>query len=289
MTGSGVSQVRMTDHFDQELITGEAVALDVRPAGFILRAAGAIIDWVAYIVLLVLLGWLVLSFGSNLNLDQALGKALLTLLLVFCLVIVPTVVEAATQGRSLGKLVIGARIVRDDGGAIGLRHAFIRALTAILEVFMTFGGLAALVALLNGKSKRIGDYLAGTYSQHERVAVVESAVYPVPERLRDWAMIADVGRLPDRLSRRISAFLKQASELTPGTRTQLAAQLSDETSAYVSPLPRVDPEVFLSAVAVLRRERDYTALMLERERLMRLEPALTGMPHSFPVRGSDKR
>lgn len=284
MTGSGVSQVRITDQFDQELITGEAVALDVRPAGFILRSAGGIIDAVAYIALLAVLGWLALTFAGDTDLDQALGTALIILLLVFCLVIVPTVVEAATQGRSLGKLAVGARIVRDDGGAIGLRHAFIRALTGVFEVFMTFGGLAALVALLNGKSKRVGDLLAGTYSQHERVPVVERAMYPVPEQLQEWAMVADVGRLPDRLSRRIAAFLAQAAGLTPGTRVQLAAQLAEEASVFVSPLPRVSPDVFLAAVAVLRRERDYASLMLERERLTRLEPALTGTPHGFPER-----
>jgi len=33
---------------DAELMTGEAVGLDLRPTGFVLRAAGAIIDFVVY-------------------------------------------------------------------------------------------------------------------------------------------------------------------------------------------------------------------------------------------------
>ena len=65
---------------------------------------------------------------------------------MFAILIVPMLVETATGGRSLGKLAVGARIVRDDGGAIGLRHAFIRALLGVLEIFMTFGGLAATAA-----------------------------------------------------------------------------------------------------------------------------------------------
>ena len=32
----------------QQLVTGEAVALDLRPASFVLRAAGAVIDYVVY-------------------------------------------------------------------------------------------------------------------------------------------------------------------------------------------------------------------------------------------------
>ena len=32
---------------------------------------------------------------------------------------IPTAVETLSQGKSLGKLAVGARIVRDDGGSIG--------------------------------------------------------------------------------------------------------------------------------------------------------------------------
>ena len=40
---------------EHELITGEAVALDVRPAGIILRGAGTIIDWAAYLLLFLVI------------------------------------------------------------------------------------------------------------------------------------------------------------------------------------------------------------------------------------------
>jgi uncharacterized RDD family membrane protein YckC len=270
------------DSAETELMTGEAVALDVRPASFILRAAGSLIDWLAYGLLLVgfVLGIQFLAGG----LDSALRTALVTVSLVFCLVIVPTAVELLTRGRSLGRWAVGARIVRDDGGATRLRHAFIRALMGVVEVFLTFGGLAALSALLNSRSKRLGDLLAGTYSQHERVPRVVESVYGVPAQLGGWAEVADVARLPDRLSRRIAAYLQQAGQLTPTARAGLAAELAGEASAFVSPIPPVGPEVFLAGVAALRRERDAAALRLESERMSRLAPVLTGLPHGFPSR-----
>lgn len=268
---------------EYELLTGEAVALDVRSASVILRAAGTIIDCVAYLLLFLLLS-VAVGVLAGTALDPALAQALSIAGFVFSILIVPMLVETITVGRSLGKLAIGARIVRDDGGAIQLRHAFVRALVGVVELYLTFGGIAAMTALLNGKSKRLGDILAGTYSQHERVPMITDAVFGVPVELTEWARTADVAKLPDGLARRIAQFLRQANKQTPATRDRLARSLAAEASAFVSPLPDAPAELFLAGVAALRRDRDYAALMLQQEHLERLSPMLSGLPHRFPQR-----
>ena len=265
-------------------MTGEAVGLDLRPTSFILRAAGAIIDFAAYFGLWLLILLAVSSPWLSGLLDAASGAAVTLSALVFCLVVVPTAIETLTQGKSLGRLAVGARIVRDDGGSIGFRHAFIRALTGVLEVFFTLGGIASITALLNGRTKRLGDLLAGTYSQHERVSKETPPVYGVPVELADWAATADVARMPDGLSRRVSQFLHQASRLTPDARERLSRSLATEAAAFVSPLPRANAELFLAAVSAVRRDREYRALTLEAERLEHLRPALEALPHAFPDR-----
>jgi uncharacterized RDD family membrane protein YckC len=271
------------DSAENELMTGEAVALDIRPASFILRGAGAAIDYAAYVGLFVgIVYFAQLVTGGDI--DAALGAAISVAALVFSIVVAPIAVELLTRGRSLGKLAIGARIVRDDGGAEQFRHAFIRALLGVLEIFMTFGGLAAIVALLNPQSKRLGDLIAGTYSQHERVPRVSGQAFGIPLELMAWAQVVDVAKLPDRLSRRIAQFLAQASGLTPTARLGLATELAREAAPYVSPLPAVHPEVFLAGIAAIRRDRDYTSLMIEGQRLERLRPVLAGLPHGFPER-----
>ncbi|MBW8870741.1 MAG: RDD family protein, partial [Leifsonia sp.] len=93
-----------------------------------------------------------------------------------------------------------------------------------------------------------------------------------------------VARLPDRLSRRIAQFVRQAPELTPAARLGLSTELAREASPYVSPLPPVDAETFLVAVAALRRDRDARGLALEGQRLERLDPVLGALPHGFPDR-----
>ncbi len=267
-----------------EVMTGEAVALDLRPTGFVLRAAGAIIDFIAYIGL-----WVLVILGLNSPLlsplfDDASASAAGIASLVFCILVIPMTVETATQGKSLGRLAIGARIVRDDGGAITLRHAFVRALMGMVEIYSTLGGIATLTALLNSRSKRLGDLLAGTYSQNERPARVVELDWTMPPELTVWALTADVARMPDGLSRRIVQFLQQSAGLTPASRLRLGAELSREASAWVSPVPIAHPEAFLVAVILVRRRREANALALRAERLSELEPVLTSLPGGFPKR-----
>src|SRR3546814_14926190 len=80
----------------------------------------------------------------------------------------PTTVETVTRGRSLGKLAVGGRIVRADGGAIGFRHAFLRALLGVLELWFTLGSLAALVGAFTPLAQRLGAPLAGPYRARTR-------------------------------------------------------------------------------------------------------------------------
>lgn len=272
------------DFDDSELITGEAVALDLRPADFVLRGAGALIDAVVYIaVWFAILFAVSLPWIADLIPPSVVGPVIISSL-VACLVLLPMVIETLTQGKSLGKLAVGARIVRDDGGAITLRHAAIRSLMAIVDIYLSLGGVAALTGLLNPKAKRLGDFLAGTYAQNERPPKDTTVVFGVPVELTGWAATADVARMPDSLARRIAQFLKQAGSLTPTTRDRVSRELANEASVFVSPIPNVDPVLFLAGVSAVRRDREFAALQGERARLASLAPVLRGLPHRFPQR-----
>jgi hypothetical protein len=117
------------------------------------------------------------------------------------------------------------------------------------------------------------------------VAPIAASTPEVPPALSTWALTADVGRIPNRLVLRMSAFLHQAPRLTPTTRALYGTQLASEAAIWVSPVPRANPEEFLAAVLAVRRNRELVARTLEAERLSHLGPALTGLPHGFPERG----
>lgn len=268
-----------------EILTGEAVALDVQPLGFFLRGLGALIDVLCGIALLVLFFLVGDRIVGGLQLD-ALSPIVTITMLVLVLVVIPTAVETLSRGRSLGKLAVGGRIVRDDGGATGFRQAFIRALLGVLEVWFTFGALAGVVATFTPRSTRLGDMVAGTYCERTRAPKLPAPAGPVPAELEEWAAVADVARLPDRIARRAGQFARSAAAMDPAARVRAAGAVAAEVRPFVSPVPAADPEMFVQAVVALRRDREYAALRRVDERASALANAAGETPRGFPVRGS---
>jgi uncharacterized RDD family membrane protein YckC len=279
-----IGATRVIDVAQDEILTGEAVALDVQPIGYFLRALGTLVDVMLGLLVFVLLGlvaaWL---FGQSL-LDVVALPIITVTVLVTVTVVIPTVVETMTHGRSLGKLAVGGRIVRADGGASGFRQAFIRALVGVFEIWLTVGAVAALVGAFTPRAQRLGDLMAGTYSERTRTPRLPAPAAGVPAPLVGWASVADVARLPDRLSRRIAQFVQNADSMQPPARMRLAASLAAETATHVSPVPEVDGETFLRAVVAVRRDRELRALQLEDQRVAALTATASGVPRGFPAR-----
>ncbi|SCC16465.1 Uncharacterized membrane protein YckC, RDD family [Pseudarthrobacter enclensis] len=262
------------------IITGEAVVLELRPASFAARALGLFLDVLFNGVLLaaVLIG---LSAAGE-DLDEAAMRALVLVGVVFCLVIVPVGLETLSRGLSLGKLAVGLRVVRDDGGAIRFRHALIRGLAGFLEVYLTFGGLALAVALFNDKSRRLGDLMAGTYAVRTRIAAEPPVPVAVPPYLRAWAQTADIGRIPDGTARRASRYIRQAGRMAPLSRAGMAASIATELAAHVAPAPPpgTGPDDYLAAVVSERRNREFARLSAQRRRNTEVGDRLQRLPFS---------
>jgi uncharacterized RDD family membrane protein YckC len=274
----------LVDIHQDEVLTGEAVALDVQPVGFFLRALGVVIDMAIGLILLLLFvlltGWL----GSLGVIDGSVLPILTIGAVVTVTVVIPTVIETASHGRSVGKLAVGGRIVRSDGGAAGFRHAFIRALVGVFELWFTVGAVAALVGAFTPRSERLGDLLAGTYSERTRTPALPPPSAGIPPALAGWATVADVARLPERLARRLAQFTRSAPNMEPSARARVAASLAREAGEHVSPVPPVEPETFLLGVVAVRRDRELRALELETQRVAALSSAVPPTPRGFPVR-----
>lgn len=269
------------DETADELVVGEGVALDVQPAGLVLRLAAALLDGLCVLVLFVLALFGVSRLWPS-GIDPAWGAALGIVLLVVVLVLVPAAVETVTKGRSVGRFATGTRVVRLDGGAIGFRHAFTRALVGLFELWMTFGSVALLVALFGSRPRRLGDLLAGTIVQHERLPKQRDPEVLLPPELTAWAVVADVSALPQRLENRLGAFFRGAALMRPELREAAAQTLAAEVSAFAHPVPPVPPEVFLAGVVVLRRRRDVRALGARAELLTAAGATAAAPPPGFP-------
>ncbi|MDT0211812.1 RDD family protein [Curtobacterium sp. BRD11] len=269
------------DETADELVVGEAVALDVQPAGIVLRLAAALLDGVCLVALLAMLLFglaRVWPPGADTVwlLPLGIGAA------VTVLVLVPAGIETVTRGKSVGRYAAGTRVVRVDGGAIGFRHAFTRALVGLLELWSTLGSVAFVVALFGSRPRRLGDLLAGTFVQHERGARRRDVEVLLPVELVPWAAVADVSALPQRLEDRLGAFFRSAGDLRPEARETAARMLAAAVAEHASPVPDVHPEVFLAGVVAVRRERDVRALRARAALLDGAAAVAGARPPGFP-------
>jgi uncharacterized RDD family membrane protein YckC len=245
----------------------------------------------------VLLAGLMVVVVAVSGTDQALRAVATLVLTVTVLVALPTAVETLTRGRTLGKLVFGLRTVRDDAGPISFRHAFVRALVGVVEIWVLSGVPALVCALVSARGKRLGDMVAGTYVVRERFARPTVRPATMPPQLAGWAASADVAPLPDGLALAARQFLDRAATLNPASRAALGSQLADQALTRVSPPPPPGqhPEAVLAAVLAERRRRDELRLARDqqlRDRLRagsRSRPGGPWTPSGQGVSGRDAR
>jgi hypothetical protein len=177
-------------------------------------------------------------------------------------VAVPTASETLTRGKTLGKLALGLRTVRDDAGPIAFRHALIRALVGFVEIW-AFSGVPALIcALVSPRGKRVGDVAAGTYVVRERFPMPVVRPPTMPPQLAGWASSADIAPLPEGLALAVRQFLLRAPSLDPRSRAGLGVELQARALTHVAPAPPPGhhPEAVLAAVLGERRRRDEARL-----------------------------
>ncbi|MBL3670244.1 RDD family protein [Streptomyces sp. M2CJ-2] len=240
-----------------ELVTGEAVALELRPAKVPSRALAVLLDLAVALTVYVVAT--IALVAATASLDEAAQTAISIAMFVLLLVGGPIAVETLSHGRSLGKMACGLRVVRDDGGPIRFRHALVRGLIGVIEILMTMGVIACIASLASSRGRRLGDVFAGTLVVRERLPVGPMGfVPPPPPWLAGRFSGLDLSAVPDGLWLAVRQYLTRMRQLDPQVgRTmaeRLAADLADRTGA---PVPQgVPAAAYLAAVVQERQARE---------------------------------
>ncbi|MGW0601453.1 RDD family protein [Streptomyces sp. NPDC002776] len=240
-----------------ELVTGEAVALELRPARLPSRALAVLLDLVVAVA-----AYIAVSLGllaATASLDEAAQVAVSIASFILVLVGAPIAVETLSHGRSLGKLACGLRVVRDDGGPIRFRHALVRGAIGVIEILLTFGVVACIASLVSARGRRLGDVFAGTLVVRERVPQARSGLVPPPPPwLAGRFSGLDLSAVPDGLWLAIRQYLTRMQQLDPqvglAMAERLAADLAARTGTQVP--PGVPPAAYLAAVVQERQARE---------------------------------
>jgi uncharacterized RDD family membrane protein YckC len=238
----------------EEVVTGEAVVLDLPCARFPTRTLAHLIDLVVQVPALI-----VVAVAAMAMPDDASAAAVWASGYVLVLVGYPVLSETLSRGRTLGKLALGLRVAGDDGGPLRFRQALVRALAGAVECWMLIGVPALITSLLSARGKRLGDIFAGTFVLRERAPAPVATPAPMSDpALAGWAASLDLSALPEPLAASAASYLSRYWQLHPAARDQLGWQLAADISARVSPLPPpgLPPVAYLGAVLAERYNRE---------------------------------
>ncbi len=267
------------------LVSGEAVELEVRVARIGSRVLALLLDILVQVGLVMTL-FFVAMLAISLTIAPAADPALLQAVLIGCLAVAlvgyPTVCETLLNGRTLGKLALGLRVVRDDGGPIRFRHALVRSLVGVAVewpglVMPLLTWVVSLATIMsNPQSKRLGDLAAGTFVVHDRTPATWGWVPAMPPALARWAALLDLTGLDNELAMAVRHFLARNREIAEPARSRLGYTLALEVARCTTPPPPpgVPGWAYLAAVLAERHRRAAHRLAIARTATAAVWPGL---------------
>src|SRR5689334_22874906 len=249
---------------DDELIieTPERVELHYVLANVGNRFIAAAIDHLIQVLLIVLVLALAGAFSNGpMFRGSTVWVAAVTVLLIFGVYWGYFVAfETLWSGQTPGKRWMRLRVVREDGRPVRFFEVFVRNLLRLVVDFMpppTYAiGVASII--FSARSKRIGDFVAGTVVVKERASEAPSlgeivALSEAEERrLRRTEAApfkANTRLLTDRDLQAVETFLNRRYELVEPNRSVLATRIAQSVAMKLNlSLQEFPPEKILEEV-----------------------------------------
>lgn len=235
------------------IVTPEAVVLEFEPARLGTRSLqmglDVVIQMTTLLVVLLVVGLVTGGSGSA-------SAAVIILITIVSFVVIlgyPILMETFCNGRTVGMMAAGLRVVTVEGAPIRFRHAAIRGFLMLVDFWVSTGIIGAITMLCNRNSQRLGDLAAGTFVLRERTAArTDSPVaFLPPAGWEPYAASLDAGNVTEEQYGLVRSFLLRVNELTPEARSDVALRLADPIARSMSHTPpaHVGPEPFLICVA----------------------------------------
>jgi uncharacterized RDD family membrane protein YckC len=206
------------------LATPERIVFAYPLAGPFHRVSAYLLDLVviAFLYLVAILVPMVVSLGSI----SGLGLAFVAYFVITWGYGI--VCEASFNGQTLGKRVVGIRVVSDQGVPLTGAQAVLRNLVGTFDGLIPFWYMLGLATmLLTRRFQRLGDLAAGTMvvvEQRRGRAGVERVVGPEVEAVLPWLPV----RVPagSELARALSDYVAHRTRLSPAQRAEMAEPLA---------------------------------------------------------------
>jgi len=154
------------------IITPSNIEVEYRLANVGSRLGAAIIDYALQFLAVLLVALIIFNFGRQMdilefNVNYSIVWAVVILIIFMIFMGYFIVCELLMNGQTIGKRILGLRVIRDNGQPIEFSHALIRGIIRS-SLDMMYVGFFAI--LFSKKHKRIGDMAAGTIVIIEKYA-----------------------------------------------------------------------------------------------------------------------
>lgn len=145
-----------------DLLTTQNVVIEYPAASVMERIIAAIIDLVILGVIVWFVVFILGEMMQEYRIDD-IGRRFVMLVPILLLITYHTLSEYLANGQSVGKKVLGIRVVRMDGQKAGLRESLLRAVMLIVDFVFTAGLLGILTIATSRRYQRLGDMAANTF------------------------------------------------------------------------------------------------------------------------------
>jgi uncharacterized RDD family membrane protein YckC len=143
--------------------------------------------------------------------------------------------EYFSGGRTIGKKLVGIRVIQENGHSITLLSSFIRNLLRIIDSLPTSYFLGIIMIFFHSKHKRLGDIVAGTIVVHERKAKRKNKLSPIEKVIQNRGLSKDdltidewtLKSLGMKEWKLVSTYVSRFHQLAVAERNQLTKQIAD--------------------------------------------------------------
>jgi len=230
--------------------TPEGVTLELVLAGLGSRFLARLLDTVIQLALVAALAIAVNASGSP-GWLQAIA-IVLTFLIVFAYDII---LETLNNGRTVGKLAAGIRVVGRNGEPVRFLASAVRNIARILDFLPLLYLIGTISIVTTPRGQRVGDLAAGTIVARDRFPGLAHAPAPLtvtPAAVATW----DVSAVTPNELQAVRHFLDRRLELRWAARSYFAVDLANRLGPKVAGVPaNSHPEYVLEGIVVAKQSR----------------------------------
>ncbi len=217
------------------ILTPEKVELSFRLAGLASRTGAVLLDLGIWLIAFAaaMIGWAWLSSRlsvpenlANTGFDIILYCAAVGLLLYFVLL------TWLNRGQTLGKRMVGLRVISQNGGAVSLPSAVLRTLLMAADAFPVLLLVDVVLLFLSARCQRLGDMVAGTLVVIARNPHKVSGQAMPPQAWNPYLdCVHSVSGLDEQDLQAIRTLLSRYPDLDSKVRDRLRAEIWESVSS----------------------------------------------------------